>query len=110
MTAAHRLRAWRLNRQADQLMRRANAGIYRQSANQIGATARRNPTPDAYGSPWFALIVIAAAFAVGYISADDQRIERDQQAQLSAVCAQPWPDAPGAIEAKRRACRFIKQT
>lgn len=110
MTAAHRLRAWHLNRQADQLKRRVNAGLYRQSAHQTGTPARRDQLPDAYGSPWFALIAIAAAFAVGYVCADDQRIERDQQAQLTALCAQPWPDAPGAIEAKRRACRVKKQS
>lgn len=81
MTAAQRLQAWNLNRQADQLKRRVNAGLYRQSAHQTGAPAQRDHAPDAYGSPWFALVAITAAFAVDYVCADDQRIERDQQAQ-----------------------------
>jgi len=110
MNRLHQLRLWLLTGQENRLRQRVNAGLYRQSAHQIGTPSQRDQLPDAYGSPWFALTALFAAFAVGYVCADDQRIERDAQSQLAALCAQPWPDAPGATEARRRACSVKKQS
>lgn len=109
MNARHRLRAWLLNREANQLMERAN-GSYRQSAHQTGHVTQQDPAPDPLRSPLFALAGIVIAYGAGYVVADDKRLERDQQEQVTALCAQPWPDAPGAIEARRRVYPIKKQS
>lgn len=111
MNTFHKLRAWALKRQADRLIRRAIAGRHVQSAYQTSATGatanpqRRDRLPSIYGNPLFHLVALTIAFGAGYVVADDNRIERDQQQQLSALCAQPWPDAPGAAAARFRACQ-----
>lgn len=71
---------------------------------------RRNALPEIHRNPLFALAGIVIAFGAGYVVADDKRIERDQQEQVTALCAQPWPDAPGALEARHRVCSIRKQS
>ena len=77
---------------------------------QSDHTGHRNALPEIHRSPLFALAGIVIAFGAGYVVADDKRIERDQQEQVTALCAQPWPDAPGAIEARRRVCPIKTQS
>lgn len=77
---------------------------------QTDNIGRRNALPEIHRSPLFALAGIAIAFGAGYVVADDKRIERDQQEQVAALCAKPWPYAPGATEAHRRACSIKKQS
>ncbi|WP_025917697.1 hypothetical protein [Herminiimonas sp. CN] len=110
MQTFHHLRAWLLHRQADQLKQRVSTCQYHQSAHQTGSVVYRNAVPPIHRSAWFALATIVIAYGAGYVSADDKRIEREQQEQVSALCSQPWPYAPGAIEARRRACPLRKQS
>lgn len=110
MNTFHHLRAWLLKRQVEQLLKRANDGVYRQSARQTGGMAGRNAPAEIHRSGWFAMAALTAAFGAGYVVADDKRIERDQQDQVSALCEQKWPDAPGATEARRRACPTRKRS
>jgi hypothetical protein len=71
---SHRIRAWLLNRERDELLRRASHDQYRPSAHLTG-----EPLPDPVGdfsrSGWFLLAVIVAAMLAGYVIADDARIE-----------------------------------
>jgi hypothetical protein len=57
---SHRIRAWLLNREGDELLRRASHDQYRPSAHLTG-----EPLPDPVGdfsrSGWFLLAVIVAA-------------------------------------------------
>lgn len=110
MTVAQRLRAWLLHRQADQLIKRAIAGRHTQSAWQTGRQQQDERLPEIHRSAWFALVALTVAFGAGYVVADDARIERDQQQQLTTLCAQKWPDAPGAATARLRACPIKKQS
>lgn len=110
MTTIQRLRAWLLHRQANQLIKRAIAGRHAQSAWQTGGQQQDKHLPEIHRSAWFALVALTVAFGAGYVVADDKRIERDQQEQVIALCAQKWPDAPGAIEARRRVCPIKKQS
>lgn len=93
----------------DRLTKRTNAA-HRQSMHQTGHVTPQDQAPDAFRSPLFALAGIVIAFGAGYVVADDKRIERDQQEQVTALCAQPWPNAPGAIEARRRVCPLKTQS
>jgi len=109
MNTFHHLRAWLLQRQADQLLKRAGSGRHVQSAWQTGGRQQRECLPEIHRSAWFALAALVTAFGAGYVVADDKRIERDQQDQVQALCAQPWPDAPGTAAARRRVCHPGKQ-
>lgn len=62
--------------------------------------------------PVAALLLVFLAFAItGTMDFNDaEKSEQSNAAQLTTLCAQPWPDAPGVIEAKRRACRVRKQS
>lgn len=107
MNTFHKLRAWKLKRQDDRLIRRAIAGRHVQSAYQTsaaGSAPQRSEFPSVYANPLFHIAALTIAFAAGYVVADDQRIERDVQQQLSALCAAPWPADPGASAARFRAC------
>ena len=103
MTRLQHIRDWLQKHQHELILRRANAE-YRQSVYQTSAQQHQDQEFAMYGSGWFALAAIVIAFGAGYVVADDKRIERDQQDQLSALCAQPWPDAPDTAAARFHAC------
>lgn len=62
--------------------------------------------------PAAALLLVLLAFAItGTMDFNDaEKSEQSSAAHLANICAQPWPDAPGATEAKRRACLARKQS
>lgn len=117
MHTFHHLHAWLQQREAKRLIQReitAHEQLRkRYSGAQYGIATQRNALPELHRSAWFALAALIVAFGAGYVVADDQRIEQldndKQQAQLSALCAQPWPDAPGAAAARLRACGSTTQ-
>lgn len=64
-----------LNRDAAGVLRRARKGIYKPSTHLTAHVTQYNDVPDYSRKPWFVILALVAAFAAGYVIADDKRID-----------------------------------